>query len=133
MTTVQLNVQLSPDELLKAVEQLSQPELEQFVSEVITLQARRRASVLPRTESELLMKINEGLAEEVYERYDALIEKRREGNLTEVEYKELLELTDVTERENVERLQHLVELAQLRNTTLPELMEGLGIKPRPAA
>jgi hypothetical protein len=127
MTTAQV------DELLKAVEQLSEPELEQFVSHVITLQARRRALVLPSAESELLMKINEGLPEEVYERYDVLIEKRREGNLTEAEYKELLELTDLTEKENVERIQHLVELAQLRNTTLPELMESLGIKPRPAA
>jgi uncharacterized protein YnzC (UPF0291/DUF896 family) len=100
------------------------------VSQVNTLQARRRAPVLPRAASESLMKINEGLPEEVYERYDELIEKRREGNLTEAEYKELLELTDLTEKENVDRIQYLAELAQLRNTTLPELMESLGIEPR---
>lgn len=119
------------DELLKAVEQLSQPELEQFVSQVITLQARRRAPVLPSAESELLMKINEGLPEEVYKRYDKLAIKCRKGTLTPEEHKELISITDNMEDLGAQRIRYLVELAQLRNTTLPELMETLGIRPRP--
>ncbi|WP_236556934.1 hypothetical protein [Calothrix sp. PCC 7507] len=61
MSTVKVEVQLSSEELLKAVEQLSQGDLERFVSQVIALQAQRKASSLPQVEAELLLKINQGI------------------------------------------------------------------------
>jgi hypothetical protein len=48
--------------LLKAVNQLSLPDLEQFVSQVLVLQAQRRANSLPQSEAELLLKINQGIS-----------------------------------------------------------------------
>jgi hypothetical protein len=81
-------------------------------------------------ESELLMKINEGLPEEVWERYDKLVVKCREGTLTPDEHKELISITDDMENLSAQRIKYLVELAQIRNTTVPELMDSLGIKPR---
>lgn len=61
MPTVQVEIQLSSEKLLKAVEQLSLPDLEQFVSQVLALQAQRRANNLPQAEAELLLKINQGI------------------------------------------------------------------------
>jgi len=54
MSTVKVEVQLSSEELLKAVEQLSQADLERFVSQVIAPQAQRKASRLPQVESVMI-------------------------------------------------------------------------------
>ena len=61
MTVIKLEAQLPSDELIKAVEQLEAPELEQFVAQVLALQARRKAPSLPRAEAELLQRINRGV------------------------------------------------------------------------
>jgi hypothetical protein len=129
MSTAQVESHLSVDELLKGVEQLSQPELEKFVAQVIALQARRCAPSLPQTEAELLQKINQGLPLEVRKRYDELTAKRQSEMLTpdDGEYEELLRLTDEVETLDAQRLEYLVKLADLRGTTLSNLMKDLGI------
>ncbi|MDQ3257719.1 MAG: hypothetical protein M3R15_28170 [Acidobacteriota bacterium] len=58
-----------------------------------------------------------------------LIAKRQSYTIAEDELQELIRLTDEAERLNVERVKHLIELAQLRNVTLDELMNKLGIRP----
>jgi hypothetical protein len=128
MSTVRIEAQLPTDELLKAVGQLSQPELEQFVFQVIALRAQRKAPSLPRAESELLLKINQGASPDVQKRYGELIAKRRAETLTPDEYNELLRLTEQTEALEARRVEYLAELARLRNTTLAALMKDLGIR-----
>jgi hypothetical protein len=128
MSTVRIEAQLPTDELLKAVGQLSQPELEQFVFQVIALRAQRKAPSLPRAESELLLKINQGASPDVQKRYGELISKRRAETLTPDEYNELLRLTEQTEALEARRVEYLAELARLRNTTLAALMKDLGIR-----
>jgi hypothetical protein len=128
MSTVRVEAQLPTDELLKAVGQLSQPELEQFVFQVIALRARRKAPSLPRAESELLLKINQGASPDVQKRYGELISKRRAETLTPDEYDELLRLTEQTEALEARRVEYLAELARLRDTTLAALMKDLGIR-----
>ncbi len=81
------------------------------------------------TESELLMKINEGVPDTVQRRYDELIAKRRKESLTPEEYSELLELTDQMELLDARRLASLAELARIRNKPLTLLMNELGIGP----
>jgi hypothetical protein len=122
-------MELPPDELLKAVEQLSLPDLEQFAQQIVRLLAQRRAPVLPRREAELLLKINQSaLPVNLQARYDALVAKRQEETLTPGEREELIHLTDQLGELNVQRLEHLAELARLRQTALPALMENLGIQ-----
>lgn len=121
----------SRQRLLEEAGQLSLPELDKFVSEVIALRARRIAPSLTREESALFQKINSGLSPEARQRYRDLIEKRRADRLTQAEYDELVELTNQSEKKQAERLEALIELAEVRNTTLPELMDKLGIKPPP--
>lgn len=129
MPIVQVEAQLSTDELLKAADQLSQSELEQFAFQVIALRAQRRAPSLPQAEAELLLKINQGAPSEIQRRYDELIGKRRAESLTSDEYEDLLRLTDQIEKLEARRMEYLAELARRRRTSLAELMENLGIRP----
>lgn len=133
MTIILVQAQVSQDELMKGVEQLSQPELEQFVATVLTLQAQRKAPVLAEDEAHLLLKINQGIPPELQQRYAVLIEKRCNEELTAEEYNELLHLTDAVETLETQRIQHLAELAQLRRVSLRQLMLDLGIVPPPYA
>jgi len=127
MPVIQVEAQVPTDELLKAVGQLSQPDLEQFVFQVIALRAKRQAPGLPRDESELLLKINEGMPPDIQARYNDLIAKRQDETLTPDEYKELLRLTQQVEKLEVRRVEYLAELARLRRMSLTALMENLGI------
>lgn len=128
MSTVKVEIQLSSEELLKAVEQLSHADLERFVSQVISLQAQRKASSLPADEAELLIKINQGIPSDIQTYYNELITKRDIETLTSEEYRELLSLTEQIEQLQVQRIEYLAELARLRGLSLTVLMENLGIQ-----
>ena len=128
MSTVKLEVHLSSEELLKAVEQLSLQDLERFVSQVIVLQAQRKASSLPQPEAELLLKINQGIPSDTQKHYEELIAKRESETLTTVEHTELLHLTDHIEKLQAQRIEYLAELARLRGIALTALMANLGIQ-----
>jgi len=133
MPTLQIEAQLSSDALLEAVKQLSQPELEQFTSQVVVLTAQRRAPSLPDDEVELLLKINQAVAPDTQRRYDELIAKRQAENLTTEEYDELLQLTRDIEQFEARRVEYLAELARRRGVTLTALMQALGIQQPPYA
>ncbi|HEY7419923.1 MAG TPA: hypothetical protein VH593_32395 [Ktedonobacteraceae bacterium] len=122
---------VSADELAKAAERLSTNELRRLIDSLLSIQARRNVPSLSARESALVQTINRGLPADKYARYRELIRKRREETLTEAEYKELLDLTEQSEHMQVERLAALIELAQIRNMTLDDLMDDLGIKPPP--
>ena len=128
MSTVKVEIQLSSQELLKAVEQLSLTDLEQFVSQVLLLQAQRKAKNLPQAEAELLQKINQGIPSDTQKNYDELIAKRQDETLTPEEHRKLLHLTEHIEKLQAQRLEYLGELARLRKTSLTALMENLGIQ-----
>lgn len=128
MSTIKVEIQMSSEELLKAVSQLSLPDLEQFVSQVIALQAQRRANSLPQTEAELLLKINQGISSDTQKQYDELFVKRQAENLTTEEHTQLLKLTEQIEKLQAQRIEYLVELAGIRRVSLTELMEDLGIQ-----
>ncbi len=127
MPIVQVQAQLSMNELLSAVSQLSKADLERFMSQALALRAQRQAPSLPRGEAELLLKINQGIPPEVQSRYDVLIVKRQTETLSSDEYAELLRLTDLIENLEAQRMTHLAELAQLRQITLVNLMKQLSI------
>jgi len=135
MSTVKLEVHLSSEELLKAVEQLSWQDLERFVSQVLVLQSQRKASSsqrkassLPQPEAELLLKINQGIPSDTQKHYEELIAKRESETLTTVEHTELLHLTDHIEKLQAQRIEYLAELARLRGIALTALMANLGIQ-----
>jgi len=128
MPMIQIEANLTAGQLLKAVEQMPQEDLDRFVEQVVVLRARQRAPRLSQAESELLEKINQGLTAQDQHRYDELVAKRETEDLTEVENAEFLRLTNLLEALNVERMEALAELARIRRSTLRDVMQNLGIK-----
>ncbi len=129
MSTLQVKTELSFDELLNAVEQLNLPDLEQLMSQLITLQARRKSPNLSKNESELLLKINQGLPLNIQNRFDELVSKRQAEMLSPAEHQELLSLTDRIEKSDARRVEYMAKLAKLRGISLSALMKDLDIRP----
>ncbi len=130
MPVIQLKADLSFDQIVNAVEQLSRSELESLFAQVTSVRPLYEEHRLSDTESELLMKINEGVPYTVQNRYDELIAKRNERTLTDQEYSELLRLTHQVELLDARRLEYLTELARIRNKPFTLLMDELGITRR---
>lgn len=129
MPTIQIKAQLSFDELLKMVEQLSSSDLEQFICRVFALHVQRKAPRLPNREFELLFKVNQNIPDDAQIRYDELIAKRQAETLTTDEYQQLLQLTEQFEQFEAARIETMAELAQLRQTSLTNVMIELNIQP----
>ncbi|MCB8943513.1 MAG: hypothetical protein H6658_07140 [Ardenticatenaceae bacterium] len=81
------------------------------------------------TETTLLQQINIGLTPELWQQYHQLIEKRQAEQLTPAEQRTLINLSDQIEIANVQRMKALIQLSQLRQMSLDDLMDTLGIKP----
>lgn len=122
---------IETEQLLHAALQLPRAELEQFVTRLLVLSLPQDTPRLSQTESELLLKINQGLPAATQQHLDALIAKRQTQTLTPEEHQELIQLTEAIEQADVERLRYLLELAALRNLSLDELIRHLGIHPIP--
>ena len=108
----------------------------EYVLETLRQRLRPPATEPPclsAAESRLFDEINRGFSEGDWNRYRQLIEKRRAEQLRPEELVELTSLSDRMERLNVRRLELLSQLARLRNTTLPALMDQLGLHPVPVA
>jgi hypothetical protein len=121
--------QASTDDLLDAVARLPTEELAVFAERVATLRAERTAAHLSHDETALLLQIERGLPTESRVRYDELVAKRRNESLGADEHAELIALTDTIEHLDAERMEALIALAQMRRTSLGELMHALGIQP----
>lgn len=128
MPVIQLKAELSFDQIANAVNQLSTSELQKLLSQ-LAVRPLYEEYRLSDAESELLMKINQGVPRDVQQRYSELIAKRDERTLTDEEYTELLQLTDRTELLDAERLGYLTELSGIQNKPLLVLMDELKIKP----
>jgi hypothetical protein len=128
MPAIQVDVQLSTNKLLEAVERLNLSELERFLSRVLALQAQRKAPHLSVKESALLTKINQGLPLKIRTRLNQLVSKRRANTLTQEEHAELLRLIDHLEEAEARRAEALAQLAKLRGVSMTALMRELGIR-----
>jgi hypothetical protein len=127
MSVIQVDVELSPHDLLHAAGQLNANELDALVYDLLALKARRYAPVLSQAEADLLQKINVGLSADRQKRYAQLIQKRRAESLTPTEHAELLRLTEEVEALNTKRVARLIELSQLRGVSLTTLLADLGL------
>ena len=129
MPTLKIEAQISALDLLQAVQQLSQPELEQFIEQILQFKAQKNAPNLSKQESDLLLKINQNLPIILQKKYEILIKKRHQENLTESEYEKLVELTDQVEKYQAKRIEYLTQLAQIRQISVSDLMAEMGVKP----
>jgi predicted P-loop ATPase/GTPase len=97
-------------------------ELQTFLDE-----KTQRPKTKQEKETDLLLKINEGLDVELQERYLELSQKSVDENLIESEHQEFLVLIEVTETKAVQRLKYLIELSKLWNISVGKTMERLQI------
>ena len=122
-------IQIETEQLLHAALQLSPRELDQLLARLQALRGHTKVPRLSLPEAELLRRINQSIPAQLQQRHDALRRKRRRHKLTRAEQQELLSLSQQMEQLDVERLQLLAELAQIRQLTLPALMQQLGLNP----
>ena len=127
MITIQ--TQLSYDQLLEAVSQLSPAELTDFQKQLAQLRANQPGASLPKQEANLLLKINQLPSFKADTKYQALLTKRQEGTLLDIEHKKLIRLNEKYERLDAKRAKHLIQLAKLRGVSLSDLMNALEIPP----
>ncbi len=94
------------------------------------LQLSQQAASATSSEADLLQAINRGLSQQTWQRYRDLLKKRDAETLSANEQVELIAISDRIEETNARRLESLVQLARLRQVSLEQLMEALGIRPR---
>jgi hypothetical protein len=129
MSVLQVEANLTADQLLKAVRQLSPAELNEFVLSVNRLKPEPRAPRLSPRETELLLKINQALPADWLKKHGKLYRKWQRGAATPEEHETLKTLNRRLEAANAERLGYLAELAQIRQKPLRVLMKELGLRP----
>jgi beta-glucosidase-like glycosyl hydrolase len=131
MTIVEVPAKLTVDDLVTAVDQLPNQELNAFVRRVLALQAQRGLTVLEDEQEQGLLTIieNQQLSPERRQRLAHLRLKSREGTLTPSEHAELLQFVQQVEQQDLIRLEAMIELAQKRGISLADLLRDLGIEP----
>lgn len=90
---------------------------------------RLSATALAAQESRLIAEINQGLSQPEWDRYYALVTKRRANTISDEERTELTATSERIEVQNAVRMERLAELAALRDVSLPEILTQLGILP----
>ena len=120
--------------LLHNAAQMPLTELEAFVQQLNSLITRKKTTDSNVRDTVLLDKITQTVLETgKRERYQTLIYKLEMETISDAEHNELLKLVEQEERIRVKRLKYLIELAQLRNITLPQLMKNLELtQPKPS-
>lgn len=113
--------------LYNEAERLDNRSLDAFISNILSLRIQRSVSDEQKREVMLLKIINKSLSVEQMNRLMLLNEKHSNNKITEDEYAELGIYVEKIEKLNVARLKYLIELAQIRKTTVKELMIQLGI------
>ena len=130
MQAVQTSSTIDNQSLLLDVAKMPVPELERFIKDINALLRRKKTQDKALRERQLLDKINRTvLNASQTERYHLLIEKLELGTMTDSEHLEFGVLANSEEKLRNQRVKYMIELSQLREITLPQVMESLGLTP----
>jgi len=113
-----------------SLSQFELAQLDELLQQIIQLRAEKIDSETPKTEEELIRKIDEGLPEEIQARFKFLCQKQEDETITEEEHQELEKLIPITEQHTVRRLKYLMEYSKLTNIPFDEVLLKLDIKPQ---
>jgi len=130
MPILQIQTEISKNDLLRGAEQLNPTDLEDFIHEILQIKSKRKAAKTHKKERELLLIINHNFTEVEQNHFDELITKRQSETITAEELEELKSFSDYSEEIAVERVKALTALAKLRNISVRTLMMDLDVKPR---
>lgn len=118
---------LTPALILRELGKLNVADMEGVLHKLQMLAATKKGA-LKADEARLLESINETLPADQRTAYRRLSLKRKNESLSPAEHRELLRLSDAVEELHARRMQSLVKLAARRKTSVPDLMEQLGLE-----
>lgn len=121
--------QITINELLHNVGQLSVRDFEEFFIEIQSLRAQKSPLQLSEEEHKLLKQINNSLLSSKQMRFNYLIARRDAQMITDNEFSELLKLTDEVEKSDNIRLKRIVKLAEMKGVSLPDVVRVFNINP----
>lgn len=127
MTTIQIEAEISTEQLLRVVEQLPPQEFTSFVTHLLALRAQRQEPSLSQVETSVLLQNNQRLPSGRQRSFDDVVAQRQAETITPDELAELVQITDEIEHQVAQRLAALAALARLRRVPLATLMADLGI------
>lgn len=127
MSVLHIKTKLEFNELLKVVEQLEPLELEKITTKIISLKAKRKATNYSKQESEIILKINQGIPKNIQQHFNDLQTKRQTKTLNTEGQQELIELSKKIEQQDADRIKLIAQLAKLQGVTLNDVMKSLGI------
>jgi hypothetical protein len=114
--------------LLHNAAQMPVTELERFLKEANALLFRKKIKDKKLRERQLLYKINKSVLETFQiERYHHLSEKLQLGTMNETERSEFEILANQEEKLRNLRVKYMIELSQIREVSLSQVMESLGL------
>lgn len=127
MPTVHVPTQLSVEQLMAAVKQLSPAELRTFARQFAAWQGQKSQQAAEEAALFADIEENSRLPMAAQRRYKRLRRQCERQMLTERELAEYQALLQQFEARNVKRLEALIVLAQRRGTTLRGIMAELGL------
>lgn len=127
--SITINISPELEERLRKAAIIQGADVGDLIVQIIERQLQEEKEDRESRELALLQKINQGVSPREWERYYQLMKKRDAEELLPAEYQELLKINDKIEIANARRMAYLIELASLREVSLDDLMQQLGIKP----
>ncbi|MDZ7898114.1 MAG: hypothetical protein U5N85_08810 [Arcicella sp.] len=116
--------------LLRNAAQMPITELERFLREANALLFRKKIKDTKLRERQLLYKINRSvLGISQIERYHLLSEQVQMGTIDEAERSEFEILANQEEKLRNLRVKYMIELSQIREVSLSQVMQSLGLNP----
>jgi hypothetical protein len=121
---------MTAQDIMEAIGHLGPVELDRVARSVRRLRAMQPETEQQRREAQLLKIIRQRRPPQLGRHYHELLRKLEAETLSSEERQKLMPLIEMSEAFAARRVKSLVELAQIRNVSLPELMQELGIKPQ---
>jgi hypothetical protein len=129
MTFTPIEVQISPEQVLSAVAKMSEGELESFVGQILQIRGKRQAPSVSAAEADLMQKITHCIPPNLQTRFNELVKQRQANTIDDASLQELRDLSNQIELLEADRIQHLAQLAQLRSTSIDDLIQQLHLIP----
>ena len=123
-------IEVTTESILNAIVRMPEREFNEFIKKAKKLRNGSGTAKWTKDEVKLIQKLNSLVfSTEKQVRFDELVEKRRNEEISENELKELIGLTEESEELSVKRLKILGKLADSKNKSLREIMDILEINP----
>lgn len=122
----------------KATEQMDAEEFDKITDRILQIRAERLGPRTPEREIEILAREVELLEQiqrkpdaRIRKRYNSLKARRKRGLLNPDELQEMKDLYNQLEIQHSYRIGAVLELAEIRNKSLEEMMDELGLRTPP--